>query len=69
LTSAAGEKTDADQQWELNTLRKKAVAAESREEWDRAIALFEQIIQRGTHTGDVEWAREHVQEIRNRRAL
>ena len=44
-TSPAADKTDANQEWELKMLLKKAIAAEGRGEWDQAIALFEQVIQ------------------------
>jgi predicted membrane-bound mannosyltransferase len=66
--SRAAEKTSTDRQWELNMLLKKAIAAEGREEWDQAIALFGQVIQKAGRPEDVDTARRHVEGIQTKRS-
>jgi hypothetical protein len=65
--SLAAEKTSTDRQWELNMLLKKAIALEGREEWDQAIALFGQVIQKADRPEDADTARQHMEGIQTKR--
>jgi hypothetical protein len=63
-----GEKTDADVGWENQMILKRALAMENRGDWDKAIALFEQVIARDTDAESVRTARSHLEAIQKRRA-
>jgi hypothetical protein len=67
--SRPAEATSTDQRWELNMLLKKAIAAEQRAKWDKAITLFEQVVQKAERPEDIELARRHIQEIAAKRSL
>jgi len=62
-----GEKTDADLGWEIQMTLKRAMAFENRGEWDDAIALFEQVIERDPNPKHVRTARSHLDALRKRR--
>jgi hypothetical protein len=64
----AAEPTPADRRWELKMLLKKALTAEGREQWDRATALFEKVIEKADEQDDLDLAVRRIEEIRNKQS-